>query len=274
MRKALLFLLACPLLAATLSIDAGSATDQFFIGGAAFTTSTCPEDNSVRFGAFSYHIPMPAGAYMVTLKLCETGTVSAKGQRIFSVKQAGLDRFDLFAAAGLAPKEVSYITASNGFIDIDFTYTTKSAIVSSIDIDVIAVRGGTPGTGFPLGAGMTRQIPEPAEIGTACQDGDYALGASPVSPIMGATLYLCIAGALRRFHGDPEPWGNAAVSDLGGVLQMETQDPDKITFPPVFFFRTGTGEMIGPFKFAGPGPIPSGLAFPVLIQSFPRAAAQ
>ena len=89
---------------------------------------------------------------------------------------------------------------------------------------------------------------------------------------MGAPNYLCIGGKLRRFRSDPEPWGVPQVADLGGVLQM--QDADAQTFPPVYYFRMVDGKMIGPFGFLGPGPIPIGLKFPVLIQPFPRAAAE
>ncbi len=134
--KLFLFLLTFPLLAATLTIDAGSDTDQYFTGGAAFTTSSCPGDATVRYGAFGYHIPLAPGVYLVTLNLCETGTVAAKGQRIFSVKLNGqlvVDRLDLFAAGGVAPIERNLVAASNnGFLDLDFSYSTKSAIVSSI----------------------------------------------------------------------------------------------------------------------------------------------
>jgi hypothetical protein len=265
--KLLLFLLTLPLAAATVAIDSGAAADQYFTGGAAFTTSTCPGDSTVRYGAFSYHIPVEPGAYLVTLNLCETGTVSAKGQRVFSVKLNGqtvLDRLDLFAVAGLAPKSFPFTAGSSGFIDIDFSYSVKSAMVSSIQIDVIG------SVALPAGVGMSRKVAEPSAPGAACQDGDWAAPDVP-SPIVGAVFYLCVGSQLRKFRGEPEPWGIPQVADLGGVLQMQTQDP---TFPPVFYFRTMGGVMIGPFSFSGPGPLPSGLAVPVLIQPYPRAAIQ
>lgn len=272
--RLLLFLLSFPLLAATVSIDAGAPSDQFFTGGAAFTI-TYPGvtgDTTVRYGAFQYHIPTGPGAQLVTLNFRETGTVTAKFQRVFSVKLNGLlviDRLDLFAAAGLELKTLGFVTvASAGFVDIDFSYSVKSALISSIEVKPLTDE-------FPISpaGGMSRQVAEPADVGTDCQAGDWAAPAV-ASPVLGPTFYLCIAGKLRRFRGDQEPWGAPQVADLGGVLQMETQDPDKATFPPVFYFRTFPGQMIGPFTFAGPGPIPIGLKFPVLIQPFPRAAAQ
>lgn len=269
--KLLYFLLSLPLYATTLTIDSGSATDQFFTGGAAFTTSTCQGDATVRYGAFGYHIPVEPGAYLVTVNLCETGTVSAKGQRIFSVKLNGqtvIDRLDLFAASGLAPTYRSYTAApAGGFIDLDFSYSLKSAMVSSIQIDIIG------SVAYPDGFGMSRKVSEPAAPGVVCQDGDWAAPDTP-SPVLGAVLYICMGNVLRRFRGDPEPWSAPQVADLGGVLQLQTQDPDKATWPPAYFFRTLNGSMIGPFTFAGPGPIPSGLAAPVVVQPFPRAVAQ
>lgn len=273
MKQLLMFLLAAPLVAASIFIDAGSSSDHFFTGGKddfTITASGATGDLSLRYGAFGYHIPAQPGAYLVTLHLRETGTVSAKNQRIFSVKLNGqtvIDRLDLFAANGLAPTYRSFVTAvSGGFIDLDFTYALKSAIVSAIQIDVI----GEVSTAYPEGFAFSRVVDEPAAAGTGCQPGDYAAGAGPPSPVMGAPLFVCIAGALRRFRSDPEPWGNAAVSDLGGVLQVQTPDPDKPNFPPAYYFRTTSGDMIGPFTFQGAGPIPGALKFPVLIQPLPR----
>lgn len=149
--KLLLFLLCIPLFAETLTIDSGSPTDQYFTGGLSDFTISYPGvtgDLSVRYGAFQYHIPRPPGVYLVTLNFRETGTVSAKNQRVFSVKLGGqlvLDRLDLFSAAGLAKIERNFVAASNdGFIDIDFSYTTKSAVVSSITMQTLFETAGLP----------------------------------------------------------------------------------------------------------------------------------
>ncbi len=173
------------------------------------------------------------------------------------------------------PRSFGGVMAADGFITIRFDSVFRSAthlpafrsgpVLSSIEVTPIFQI---------LGTALNQRIAEPTAAGAPCQDGDYATGLAPTSPNLGAPLYICIAGALRRFRADPEPWGNAAVSDLGGVLQMQAADPANPTPPPVFYFRTNTGEMVGPFGFQGPGPIPAGLNFPVLIQPFPRAAAQ
>lgn len=149
MKLFLLLFLSIPLFSQLL-IDSGSATDQYFIGGANDFTISYPGasgDLSIRYGAFRYHIPQAPGVYLVTLNFRETGTVSAKGQRVFSVKLNGqlvLDRFDLFAERGLALTERNYVTASNdGFIDIDFSYTAKSAIISSIQVQLFQSAGSS-----------------------------------------------------------------------------------------------------------------------------------
>ncbi len=176
--KLLLTLLAAPLLAATLTIDSGSPSDQFFVGGKDDFTISYPGvsgDLSVRYGAFSYHIPRDPGVYLVTLNFRETGTVSAKAQRIFSVKLNGqlvLDRFDLFASApGLMPIERGYVTTSNnGFIDIDFSYSLKSALVSSITIQQLF---------FAADAPQTRTLPE-VTAWSSCKSGLVLAG--PAGP--------------------------------------------------------------------------------------------
>lgn len=276
-----LALLAAPLFSATVFIDCGSAEDQFAVGGFTDFTIGYPGatgDLSLRYGKFAYHVPVEPGAYLVTLKMRETGTVNGPGQRVFTVKLNGetkLDKFDLFAAHGLAATERVYVAASNGFIDIDYSHSTqRGAVVSAIQIDVISTLGSVPGAGYPEGVGMTRKIDEPQVAGAECQPGDYAEGGAGGSTTVGAPFYLCIAGGLRRFRSDPEPWGNTAVPDLGGVLQIQAAAEDQQTSPPVFYFRTFNGQMIGPFTFSGPGPLSMGLKTPVLIQPFPRAAAQ
>ncbi len=180
-----LLLLSVSLFADTVQIDCGSATaDQFFSGGATFD-SVIPGatgDITVRYGnAFRYHIPQPTGVYLVTLNFRETGTVTTINQRFFSVKvnsQLVLDRFDLFAVAGLEPRERNYVTASNdGFIDIEF-YTApgaaKGAIVSSIAVQQLFTTQAPPP---PPPASST--FPVVAEW-AKCQSGVVLAG--PISP--------------------------------------------------------------------------------------------
>jgi hypothetical protein len=276
--KSLLLFLAVPLFGATLVIDSGDPTDQYVTGGNAYTIPALPAgltDATLRFGAsFSYQIPAADGIpYVVKLNFLEPS--SAPPVRSFSVTINDQLMLTINAMRGYLvpfPRSFGGVMAADGFITIRFDSVFRSAthlpafrsgpVVSSIEVTPV----------FQI-LGLGQRIAEPPAAGAPCQDGDYAAGAGPTSPVIGAPFYVCIAGALRRFRSDPEPWGNSAVSDLGGVLQMQAADPADPTRPPVFYFRTTTGEMIGPFGFQGPGPIPSGLNFPVLIQPFPRAAA-
>lgn len=137
--KFLTFLFSIPLFGASLFVDLGPP-DPYCTGGARYDIATpgATGDLTLLYGTFSCKIPQSPGAYLVTLNLRETGTVTAKGQRIFSVKindQLVLDRFDLFAAAGLTPIAKSYVAGSSGIIiTIDFSYSLKSAVASSIEI--------------------------------------------------------------------------------------------------------------------------------------------
>jgi len=130
-------LITAPVFCQSITIDCGSPSDQYFSGGLPYTIAGASGDATLRYGTFGYHIPATAGDYTVTLYMRETGTVTAIGQRIFNVKindQPVLDRYDLFAREGLAERRRDFDAVSNGFIDIDFSYIRKSAIVSRIEL--------------------------------------------------------------------------------------------------------------------------------------------
>lgn len=280
MNKLLSILFAIPLFGASLVIDSGDPNDQFFTNGNAYTIPTLPAgltDATLRFGAsFSYQIPATDGIpYVIKLNFIEPS--NAPPVRSFSVTINDQLMLTISAMHGYLvpfPRSFGGVISADGFITIRFDSVFHSAthlpafrsgpVISSIEVTPVLQAPGA----------LSHNVAEPPAAGTACQDGDYATGGAPTSPVLGAPLYICIAGALRRFRSDPEPWGNIAVSDLGGILQMQAADPTNPTLPPVFYFRTNDGGMIGPFGFQGPGAIPAGLSFPVLIQPFPRAAVQ
>jgi beta-galactosidase len=95
--------------------------------------------DSFREGDFSYHIPVPAGSYEVTLKFVEPSATAA-GQRVFDVMANGktaLKGFDVFAAAGDKLKAVDRtfeVEASHGAIDIRFQPIRGAAIVSALSV--------------------------------------------------------------------------------------------------------------------------------------------
>lgn len=146
--------IAAPLFCLGQTIDCGSATDQYFTGGIAYAVQTpgATGDLTLRYGAFSYNIPTSPGNYTVSLFMRETGT---PGKRQFSVSINGTPRlqgFDLFGVAGLAEFRRDFTAASSsGFINIVFTYTLKSAVVSRIVVTAISpMQVIVPGFGMVL----------------------------------------------------------------------------------------------------------------------------
>ncbi len=137
MKLLALLLLSSSLFAATLTIDCGSATDQYFTGGTAYTIAGAAGDATLRYGSFAYNIPA-TGPQVVRLVFRETGTVSAANQRIFSVKfneETVIGSFDLFAGYGLNATERVFVRMpSDGIINISFSYSKKSALISEIDV--------------------------------------------------------------------------------------------------------------------------------------------
>lgn len=136
-------LFLCSLLSAQV-IDAGSATDSGFTGGAVWLIPQAllppgTTDATLRFGAdFTYRIPCSKRVYVVTFQFIEP-TVQAIGQRVFSVSvnnQTVLDRLDLVAEAGyLRPVARSVLAmCSEGQLRIRFLAQVRSAVVSSIEV--------------------------------------------------------------------------------------------------------------------------------------------
>jgi hypothetical protein len=99
-------------------------------------TNDQPLYQTGRAGAFSYSIPMPQGAYEVTLKFVEPAW-SAKRSRVFDVFIEGIrvvKQLDLFAVAG---KNNAYdlsfkVKVTDGALDLDFLPLTGEATVNAI----------------------------------------------------------------------------------------------------------------------------------------------
>jgi hypothetical protein len=93
---------------------------------------------SVRYGNFSYAIPVNNGDYMVTLRFAEI-YYSSIGQRVFDVEVEGVlvvDNLDLIARVG---KNVAYDVAvsvhvTDGILNIRFRSVVDLAKVSAIEI--------------------------------------------------------------------------------------------------------------------------------------------
>ena len=93
---------------------------------------------SVRFGNFSYKIPLANGNYTVKLKFAELYW-NAAGQRIFNVSMQGqtvISNLDIFSHVGRnAAYDVSIpVNVTNGVLNIQFTSIVDYACVSAIEV--------------------------------------------------------------------------------------------------------------------------------------------
>ncbi len=203
--------------ATTLHIDCGSATDAYYTGGAPWPLPIPPPgttDVTVRWGtAFSYHIPVDPGGYVVTLRFREPDGVAALPKRVFSVNGQTV------ASEVLALS----MQAVGGYLDLSLTTTTRSAILSSIDVAPVAVvepvtiiQAYDPLLMSVTILGQTRYM---IEAGTVLhlslwgppQPGGCSVSAAVVVPGDGY-LYVCEPNLPLSAH--PNPWGHWARTAL------------------------------------------------------------
>lgn len=115
------------------TILCGSATDQYFSGGAVWPSPV------LRYGTFSYQIPVADGAYRVTLTFVEPSGLAA-GQRKFDVVVNGvtaLSNYDVAAVTtGQTPIQVVLpaVAMNGGGIKLQFVTRLRNAMVSVISI--------------------------------------------------------------------------------------------------------------------------------------------
>lgn len=139
--RSLIFLLAVPLFAASLVIDSGSASDQYFYGGLTYTNPAA-SDTTVRFSQtvagkpqqFGYKIPAANDVpYVVKFNFMEP---SPGVVRMFVVGINDLPVTAPISMQGyLIPFSRSVIAfAADGFINIRFDTLVRSAVISSIEI--------------------------------------------------------------------------------------------------------------------------------------------
>lgn len=132
--KFLTFLLSLPLLGASLVIDSGSATDQYFVGGTAFPSGSTV-DATLRFGTFQYKIPAVDGVpYVVKFSFYEPSPLQPA--RVFSITINDQLVYPRIAMGpGSAPFSRSVVVmSSEGMLNISFQTIIRSAVVSSIEI--------------------------------------------------------------------------------------------------------------------------------------------
>ncbi len=168
--------------------------DQYASGGANFSGSANIANTlddaiyrTVRFGNFSYAIPIANGSYLVTLKLAEVYW-SVSGQRIFSVFAEGglaLNRVDIFGQVGSNTRlDLSFpATVTDGVLDLNFVTHVDNAMVNAIVIttapptitDFASWQSFYFGSPFAPGAAASAD-PEGDGLDNA---GEFALGGDP-----------------------------------------------------------------------------------------------
>ena len=140
--------------------------DAYFAGG--YTGSTADpialttDDvlyQTERYGNSTYSIPVPNGAYQVTLKFAEI-YFTAGGDRLFDVSMEGalvLDNIDVFTLGGnawlRAYDRVFDVTVNDGVLEIAFVGVVDNAIIDAIQVLPLAP---TPTRTFTAGATFTR----------------------------------------------------------------------------------------------------------------------
>lgn len=152
MRYPWLFLLAFPLAAQVVTIDAGSSTDRGFAGGYAFTSTALAAlpapYRDLRAGAsFAYDLSVPNGTCSVTLQMVENRPAgsdpaqnSAPGSRLFTVTANGVstEPLDLFVLAGpLTPYDrvLGPVSVTDGHLRVTLSASKGNASLSGLRAD-------------------------------------------------------------------------------------------------------------------------------------------
>jgi hypothetical protein len=122
-------------------INAGSSTDHYFVGGWNYTYPNSPTPfPTMRYGNFSYSIPVTPGDYLVSLSFVER-IVTTSGAHVFNVSLNGqtvLQNFDIFALAGSnVPIARAFPVTAFGTITLQFSTVTRNATVNAIDISPV-----------------------------------------------------------------------------------------------------------------------------------------
>ena len=172
MKTLLSFLLSLPLFGASIIIDSGSPTDQYFSGGLPYTVQPAA-DTTLRFSSsattpFSYNIPVPQdGPYIVTLNFLEPSAVPPA--RAFSVTINDQLVYSRLTMAGyLVPfSRSAIIFSSGGFINIRFDTLIRSAVVSSIQIDPLPATPVRERIYSVVYDGNPVKLPEPPQPATS-----------------------------------------------------------------------------------------------------------
>lgn len=163
----LIALLALPTLAQTVTIQAGSPTDQYFVDGVgAWAVPLAAPLSFLRYGVtFRYEIPnLATGFYNVAVVMTEPNKTGAY-QRRFTVTVNGQISapLDLFALTGgmNRPYTLPVLTYVNaGVLIVSFTGILGNAVVSEIVVAPVSSVTGGPCTPPVAGVTIYAQLPD------------------------------------------------------------------------------------------------------------------
>ncbi len=161
----------------TITIAAGSPTDQYFVGGVGAWAMPLPAPLSfLRYGtSFKYDIPLPRGMYSIDVTVVEPNK-TGPNQRLLTITANGqtTSKIDVFAATGgiNVPLNVPMMAlVGAGWLHLQFTAVLGNAIVSEIVVrpyPAVILTAWETCTSPPTCAGLERVTIQKAD-GTTVQ---------------------------------------------------------------------------------------------------------
>ncbi|MFC6852060.1 malectin domain-containing carbohydrate-binding protein [Aquipuribacter hungaricus] len=211
--------------------------DRWFVGGRTSYsgdrvtgTTSSPLFQARRVAPAGYDIPVLPGTYDVTVLSAETYW-TADGKRVFSATAEGrplVSGLDLHAVAGhdVAHRVTGRVEVLDGTLDLDFTATADSAVVSGIVVAPVGVSGPTEPAEPGRVVKPVPTTPEPTWGAPALVD-PLVWVPSPTSRVLKApadrdVLVRWPAGELDGAGGYQINGGRNVVS-IGGTINYSTR---------------------------------------------------
>ncbi len=129
--------------ASSVSIESGSASDQYFVGGiGAWPMPLATPLAFLRFSpSFKYEIPLPNGLYNILIVMAEPNK-TGPGQRIFTITAnaqttSPIDLYALTRAQNVPYQVWMQALVGAGWLHLQFSASVGSAVVSQIVVSPI-----------------------------------------------------------------------------------------------------------------------------------------
>ncbi len=218
------------------------SADTSFNGGATYSKSVSIANTSdpqlyqnQRYGNFNYSIPVPNGAYRVTLKFAELYWTS-QGQRVFNVAIEGttvLSNFDILAqtAPNTALDRSFTVNVSDGALNIVFTSGVDSPVVNAVEVVPATTPTATP-TSAASPTPTSAASPTPTATRTPTPTATRTPTPTPTATPSGTTSRINSGGATFT-DGQGRVW-SADTSYSGGSTYSITADIANTTDDPLY----------------------------------------